>query len=154
WEEATFGNRRYQQDHGAALYRRSVYTFWRRIIGPTEFFDNAARQTCVVKPGRTNSPLHALLTLNDPTYVEAARALAEHVLREADPSPAARIERAFRLVLARKPSPAERDVLLASHARISDQFARDPGAALAHLKVGESPRDERHDPREHAAYTV
>ena len=62
WEEATFGTKSYAQDHGPALYRRSVYTFWRRIIGPTEFFDTASRQTCVVKPGRTNSPLHALLT--------------------------------------------------------------------------------------------
>jgi hypothetical protein len=154
WEEATFGNKRYQQDHGAALYRRSVYTFWRRIIGPTEFFDNAARQTCVVKPGRTNSPLHALLTLNDATYVEAARALAERVLREAGPAPEARIERAFRLVVARKPTAAERDVLLASLGRIRGQFTRNPKAALAHLKVGESPRDERLDPLEHAVYTV
>jgi len=80
WEEATFGNKRYQQDHGEALYRRSLYTFWRRIIGPTMFFDNAARQTCTVKTLRTNTPLHALLTLNDVTYVEAARGLAQRAL--------------------------------------------------------------------------
>jgi hypothetical protein len=154
WEEATFGNRRYQQDHGAALYRRSLYTFWRRIIGPTEFFDNATRQTCVVKPGRTNSPLHALLTLNDATYVEAARALAERVLLEAGPAPEARIERAFRLVLARRPSAAEMAVFVASHARLTREFARDRKAAEQHLKVGESPRNACLDPLEHAVFTV
>ena len=74
WEEATFGGKRYVQDHGEALYRRSLYTFWRRIVGPTMFFDNAARQVCTVNVFRTNTPLHALLTLNDVTYVEAARA--------------------------------------------------------------------------------
>src|SRR5262245_63962059 len=71
WEEATFGNKRYTPDKGEGLYRRSVYTFWRRIIGPTMFFDAGARQTCTVKQGRTNTPLHALATLNDTTYVEA-----------------------------------------------------------------------------------
>jgi hypothetical protein len=154
WEEATFGTRRYDQDHGEALYRRSVYTFWRRIIGPTEFFDSAGRQTCTVKPGRTNSPLHALLTLNDVTYVEAARALAQRVLREAGASPEARVERAFRLIMARRPSAAERAVLLASLARITREFAANPEAARKHLKVGESKRDEGLDPLEHAAFTV
>ncbi|MGE3308578.1 MAG: DUF1553 domain-containing protein, partial [Limisphaerales bacterium] len=80
WEEATFGNKRYRQDQGTALYRRSLYVFWRRIVAPTMFFDVANRQTCSVRAPRTNVPLHALLTLNDDTYVEAARALAEHVL--------------------------------------------------------------------------
>src|SRR5262249_32473406 len=80
WEEATFGTKRYQQDKGEALYRRSVYTFWRRIVGPTLFFDTAARQTCTVKQTRTNTPLHALTTLNDVTFVEAARVMAERVL--------------------------------------------------------------------------
>ncbi len=68
WEEATFGQIKYQQDHGDALYRRSLYTFWRRIVGPTMFFDTGARQTCTVKQSRTNTPLHALTTLNDVTY--------------------------------------------------------------------------------------
>ncbi len=62
WEEATFGNKKYTQDHGASLYRRSLYLFWRRIIAPTMFFDNASRQTCTVKALRTNTPLHALYT--------------------------------------------------------------------------------------------
>ena len=151
WEEATFGNKRYRQDHGEALYRRSVYTFWRRIAGPTGFFDSANRQVCVVKPSRTNTPLHALTTLNDTTYVEAARALARRALRSAGPSDAERIDRAFRLVLARAPADDERRVLLGALERSRREFAADPAAAGRLLAVGESPRDPALDPIEHAA---
>jgi hypothetical protein len=154
WEEATFGNKRYQQDRGAALYRRSLYTFWRRIIGPTEFFDSAPRQTCVVKPTRTNSPLHALTILNDVTYVEAARALAQRVLTTAGPSPASRLELAFRLVLARRPSAAEQQLLLAALGRLRQQFAADPAEARKFLSAGDSKRDERLDAVEHAAWAA
>ena len=151
WEEATFGNKRYRQDHGEALYRRSVYTFWRRIVGPTGFFDSTNRQVCVVKPSRTNTPLHALTTLNDTTYVEAARALAQRALRSAGPSDAERIDRAFRLVLARAPADDERRVLLGALERSRREFAADPDAAGRLLAVGESPRDAALDPIEHAA---
>ena len=105
WEEATFGTRKYQQDTGDALYRRSLYVFWRRIIGPTTFFDTPGRQVCWVQQSRTNTPLHALVTLNDTTYVEAARALAQRVLTEAGPGSRERVTLAFRLVLTRGPSP-------------------------------------------------
>ncbi len=77
WEEMSFGKNRYFQGTGADLYRRSLYTFWRRSVAPTNFFDVPARQVCVVKPQRTSTPLHALTTLNDPTYIEAARVWAE-----------------------------------------------------------------------------
>jgi hypothetical protein len=154
WEEATFGTKRYQQDKGEALYRRSLYTFWRRIVGPTEFFDTAARQTCVVKPTRTNSPLHALTTLNDVTYVEAARALAGRVLAAAGPSPEERVVYAFRLVLARGPTSAEKQVLLGGLDCVRRQFAADPQAARKFLAVGESNRDEKVDAVEHAAWAA
>ena len=75
--EASFGRKRYSQAKGRALHRRSLYTFWRRIVRPTMFFDSAKRQVCEVKPLRTNTPMHALITMNDVTYVEAARSLAE-----------------------------------------------------------------------------
>ncbi|MCH2209590.1 MAG: PSD1 and planctomycete cytochrome C domain-containing protein [Lentisphaerales bacterium] len=81
WSEATFGKIKYKQDTGKDLYRRSMYIFWRRIVGPTMFFDNAARQVCDVKMHLTNTPLHALVTLNDTTYVEAARVMAERVMK-------------------------------------------------------------------------
>jgi hypothetical protein len=154
WEETTFGNKQYHQDHGEALYRRSLYTFWRRIVGPTLFFDSARRQTCVVKTTRTNTPLQALTTLNDVTYVEAARALAQRVLRTAGPSPERRVELSFRLVLARGPTAEEEQALLASIERLRREFAKDPAAAKKLLQVGESKRDETLDPVEHAAYTA
>ncbi|HTU25913.1 MAG TPA: DUF1553 domain-containing protein, partial [Pirellulales bacterium] len=153
WEEATFGNKRYEQEHGEALYRRSLYTFWRRIVGPTEFFDNASRQTCTVKLVRTNTPLQALLTLNDTTFVEAARALAQRVL-STDAEPAARLDEVFRRLLARRASEAERTILLAGLERSRAEFRADPKAALALLAVGESPRDEKLEPAEHAAWTA
>jgi hypothetical protein len=154
WEEATFGTKRYQQDQGDALYRRSVYTFWRRIIGPTEIFDSAPRQTCIVKPTRTNTPLHALTTLNDVTYVEAARALAERVLLSAGSSDAERVELAFRLVLARRPNADESKVLLGAVARVRREFNADPAAARKLLSVGESKRNEKLDALEHATFAA
>ncbi|OWK43093.1 PSD1 and planctomycete cytochrome C domain-containing protein [Fimbriiglobus ruber] len=153
WEEATFGQKRYTQDHGDALYRRSLYTFWRRIIAPTEFFDTATRQTCTVKQVRTNTPLQALATLNDTTYVEAARALAGRVLA-ATPDDAGRIAQATRLVIARDPTPEETQILLAGLKRLRSQYAADPAAAKKLLAVGESKRDEKLDPVDQAAFTA
>ncbi len=150
WEETTFGNKRYQQDHGEALWRRSLYVFWRRIIGPTMFFDTQSRSTCVVKPTRTNTPLHALATLNDPTYVEAARALAERALQAAGDD--ARLDLAFRRVLARRPSAEERSILLTGLARLRREFAARPGDAMKLLQVGESKRNGALEPVEHAAW--
>ncbi|MEQ2008087.1 MAG: PSD1 and planctomycete cytochrome C domain-containing protein [Limisphaerales bacterium] len=153
WEDATFGNKKYVQDHGDALYRRSVYVFWRRIVGPTVFFDVATRQNCAVKSPRTNTPLHALATLNDITYVEAARAMAERVLLTGDATDGARIEHAFRLVTARKPSATEKQVLSASLTRLRAQYSGDKEAALKLLSVGESKRNEKLDTAGHAAWT-
>lgn len=156
WEEATFGKKEYEQDHGAALYRRSLYTFWRRIIGPTVFFDAASRQVCTVKQVRTNTPLHALTTLNDVTFVEAARALAQRVLLEGrGRDDAQRVAAAFRLVLAREPKAAEVSVLREGLARLRAQYAADPSAARELLNVGESKAAPapRVNPVEHAAWT-
>jgi hypothetical protein len=154
WEEATFGTKQYRQDHGDALYRRSLYTFWRRIIGPTMFFDTAPRQTCWVKQVRTNTPLHALVTLNDVTYVEAARALAERVLLTAGPQPTKRVELAFRLVLGRRPTAEETRVLCGAVDRAGREFTEHPEAAWKLLRVGESPANPALAPVEHAAYAV
>jgi hypothetical protein len=152
WEEATFGQIKYEQDHGDALYRRSLYQFWRRIVGPTVLFDTASRTVCTVSPSRTNTPLHALTTLNDVTYVEAARALAQRVMNESS-TPEARVRAAYRYVLARNPSEKEQSVLLASLERLKGQYATERDAAAKLLSVGESKRDEKLDPVEHAAYT-
>jgi len=153
WEEATFGQIKYEQDHGEALYRRGVYVFWRRIVGPTNFFDAASRSVCTVRPSHTNTPLHALTTLNDTTFVEAARALAQRVITTGGATDAERIQRACRLVLSRAPTEKEQEVMLAGLARLKSQYTADPEAATKLLAVGESKRDEKLNPSEHAAYT-
>ena len=154
WAEATFGKKKYTRGKGEDLYRRSLYTFWRRIIGPTIFFDESKRQTCQVRRSRTNTPLHALITLNDITYIEAARALAQRVLIEGGSDDKARTAYAFRLATARAPKPNERAVLLKSIQKLRVTYANDPAAAKALLTIGDSKRDEKLNPTDHAAYTV
>lgn len=153
WEEATFGIIRYEQDHGEALYRRSLYQFWRRIVGPTMFFDVATRQSCQVNVLRTNTPLQALITLNDVTYIEAARALAQRVL-VGKPNAEQRIETIYRLVLSRRPTKSEAAILTKTLGTLRAQFAREPDSAKKLLSIGEEKRDEKLDPIEHAAYTA
>lgn len=154
WEEATFGKKSYQQDHGEALYRRSLYTFWRRIVAPTMFFDVASRQTCTVKTVRTNTPLHALLTLNDVQYVEAARQLAQTTLQHHGWNDHQRLAFVFRRILAREPATAEADLLLTAVARSRGQYEQHPDQARQLLAIGEFPRDETLDPAEHAGWTA
>jgi hypothetical protein len=151
WEEATFGNKRYVQDKGEALYRRSLYVFWRRIVGPTMFFDVANRQTCSVKTTTTNTPLNALVTLNETTFVEAARAMAQLALEKGGETDAERLSFAFRRVLARKPTDAEAEVLAGALQKQRTLFAADKDAARKLLKVGDSTRNEKLDATEHAA---
>jgi hypothetical protein len=153
WEDATFGQIKYVQDHGEALYRRSLYSFWRRIVGPTNLFDAGARQQCTVRLARTNTPLHALTLLNDVTYVEASRAFAQRVLTSGGATDPERLNHAFRLATARRPSVDEAQVLLARLQRLRAQYAGDEAAAKKLLSVGESKRDEQLPAAEHAAWT-
>ena len=153
WEDASFGTIKYQQDKGEALYRRSLYQFWRRIVGPTVFFDVAARQTCTVRVARTNTPLQSLITFNDITYVEAARALAERAMQQSAASPA-RLETIYRLISARKPSAKEEQILLSTLEKLRGDFTKNPDAAKKLLAIGESPRDEKLDAIEHASWAA
>jgi len=153
WEEATFGNKKYPIGTGAALHQRSLYTFWRRIVGPTLYFDSAKRQVCQVKPLRTNTPMHALTTLNDVTYVEAARAFAERLLKE-DSTDEQRFDHAASLLWSRLPVPAEVAIWHRGLTRAEAALARDPGAAERLLAQGESPRDPSIDATRHAAWTT
>jgi hypothetical protein len=153
WEEATFGKTKYEPDHGEALYRRSLYTFWRRIAGPTMFFDAAPRTVCTVKPSRTNTPLHALATLNDVTYVEAARVLAERALSTSS-SDARRLDYVYQRLLARTPDSAEANVLLNGLTRQRAHFNATPAAAAQLLTVGEMPASAQLPAAEHAAWTT
>lgn len=153
WEDASFGMITYKQDHGEALYRRSLYTFWRRIIAPPLFFDTASRQTCVVKALRTNTPLHALTTLNDIAYIEAARVLAESLLKTKDIEENSRIAAAMKRAIGRVPSDEEAVILRESLAKYRKVFESDTAAANALLKIGEAPRDPSISVTEHAAWT-
>ncbi|MFK8110572.1 MAG: PSD1 and planctomycete cytochrome C domain-containing protein [Rubripirellula sp.] len=153
WEEASFGKKVYKQDEGDKLYRRSLYTFWRRIIAPTMFFDNASRQTCTVKASRTNTPLHALQTLNDVTYVEAARMLAESALQSEFESDSGRINFVMRRSLARDASEAEQQVLIGGLQRTREQYVDSPADAVKLISMGASARDDSLDSIEHAAWT-
>jgi hypothetical protein len=151
WEDFSLGKISYQQSHGEDLYRRSVYTFWRRSVGPTMFFDNAGRQVCTVRPSITNTPLHALTLLNDTTFVEAARKLAERVMNVSD-APAERVRHAFRLATSREPNEAELTSLLKSLQFLIDEFTAHPETAAEFVKIGEAPSDEKLSAVEIAAY--
>ena len=152
WEEATFGNKKYAPDTGDSLYRRSVYTFWRRIVGPTMFFDVSPRQTCTVKPLRTNTPLQALAVMNDVQYIEAARVLAERSLKSS-PDRSQQITYAFRHLLGRIPNPDEVEVLTSSYDRLHKQYSDSPADAELILKQGAAPRDGSINATDHAAFT-
>jgi hypothetical protein len=145
----------YEQDHGAGLYRRSLYTFWKRTVTPPAMtaFDAPARESCMVRVSRTNTPLQALTLMNDVTYVEAARVLAERVVKEAA-TPEQRLTLAFRRLTARPPKPAELKVLLGSLEHYRVRYGNDRAAARKLVSVGESQRDERLDVSELAAYTA
>ena len=149
------GTEDYVQDHGAGLYRRSLYTFWKRTIAPPTLmnFDAANRETCVVRETRTNTPLQALNLLNDVTFVEAARVLAERVLKTAKTTDA-RLALAFRLAAARSPSQAEQKILCAAFDQHHAHYRRDRAAALKLVSTGEAPRDRQLDSAEHAAYAA
>ena len=149
WEEATFGKKTYVQDHGDALYRRTLYVFWRRIVGPTMLFDNSTRQVCAVKATRTNTPLQALVTLNDTTYVESARVLAEKIL-QLPGDDTQRLQHAFQVVTHRAPKSDELSVLKIQLAKLRPQVA--PEVAKL-LQVGEFKSDPKLNTAEHAAWT-
>ncbi len=153
WEE--LAGTPYKQDEGESLYRRSLYTFWKRTVSPPSMltFDATQREACTVKRSRTNTPLQALTLMNDATFVEAARALAARVLREGR-SPDERLVRGFRLATARPPRPAELSVLRAGLDHHLAHYRGDRAAARALVSVGESRPDARLDVAELAAYTT
>lgn len=146
----------YVQDHGEKLYRRSLYTFWKRTVAPPTMiaFDAAGRETCTVRETRTNTPLQALALLNEVTFVEAARMLGERVMVEGGETPESRIALAFRLVVARPPRPAELEILAKGFENHLARYRSQPQAAAELLAAGEAARDERLDSAELAAYTA
>jgi hypothetical protein len=115
-----------------------LYTFWKRTSPPPMMmnFDAANRETCVVRELRTNTPLQSLDLMNDTIYLEAARALAGRMMREAGPEPGDRIARGFELALARLPKAQEAAILLASYRYYLDRYQGDPSAAAQYVGAG------------------
>ncbi|MEM9111625.1 MAG: PSD1 and planctomycete cytochrome C domain-containing protein [Planctomycetota bacterium] len=140
WVDVSFAQFEYIQSTGADLYRRSLYTFFRRTLAPPNMFDNANRQACTVKLSETNTPLQALTLLNDPTYVEAARALAIRAMganHRADPDDV--IRKMFRLMLLRPIQDREFNILRSAYQREYEWYEKRPEDAYAYLTIGELP---------------
>jgi hypothetical protein len=152
WSE--LGGADYKPDRGEGLYRRSLYTFWKRTAPPPFManFDSALRESCTVRESRTNTPLQALNLMNDVQFVEAARALAQRVLREA--ASADRLALAYRLVLARMPTELERHKFAQSVAFYSDHFQTNPNAAAQLIRMGASAPDQTINAAELASWTM
>lgn len=155
WRELT-GGTDYERDQGTGLYRRTLYTFWKRTAPPPMMmnFDSSSRETCTVRENRTNTPLQALNLMNDVTYLEAARKIGERMIHEGGASPSDRIAYGFRLATARAPRTSETEVLLNSLRYQVDFYKTNPEAAFKYLSQGDSPRDEKLDPGELAAYAA
>jgi hypothetical protein len=141
------------QDHGEKLYRRSLYTFWKRTVPPPNLaaFDAPNRETCVVARPSTTTPLQALVLLNDTQFVEAARAFAERIVAYSQDDHE-RLKWAFAECNSRSPSSVELEVLSRALERERRRYAEDEQAAGDYLAVGESPRDQAIPPAEHAAW--
>ena len=146
----------FKQDHGDSLYRRSLYTFWKRTAPPPtlQMLDAPTRETCTARRSRTNTPLAALALMNDVQFFEAARGLAERAIAEAGPAVKDRAAYAFRLATARLPSDQEIDILVRQYEVQLAAYRGDVEAAKKVLSVGESPVPEELDPVELAAWTL
>jgi hypothetical protein len=143
----------YPLSSGPDLYRRSLYTFHRRTVGPANMFDASVRQACKVRPDLTNTPLHALTTLNDPTWVEASRVLAAKLLATPGDT-ASRLTGAFRRIAIRTPRPEDLTRLETMLNRQRQYFDQHPDKATAFLKTGTAPQDDTLAAPEHAAWTA
>ncbi|MEE2614077.1 MAG: PSD1 and planctomycete cytochrome C domain-containing protein [Verrucomicrobiota bacterium] len=155
WGEVVFTNvPRFQQDHGEKLYRRSMYTYWKRSVPPPnmQVFDAPSREVCVLKRPSTNTPLAALVLMNDPTFVEASRKLAERVLLESETN-SIRVDSLYRLICGRKPKPMEHRLLLGALNDMLIDFRADRDSAADLMTVGESDYDRSFDLADLAAFT-
>ena len=156
WKE--LADTEYVQDTGENLYRRTMYTFFKRTVAPPAMmtFDAAGRETCVVRETRTNTPLQALTLMNDATFVEAARGLAQRVMANGGQKPEDRLTTAFRLATSRYPRPQELQILLTGWQAHRDRFAKNPAAAARMMQIGELKRPDsfEFDAVELAAYTT
>jgi hypothetical protein len=159
WESVgypTSDTTKYKQEHGDALYRRSLYTYWKRMAMPPDMdaFDAPTRDTACTRRQRTDTPLQALVTMDDPQWVEASRALAQRLIEQGGKQPEQRIKYLSDLVLSHDPSPQMESVLQQSLTQMQQHYATDPAAARDLIAVGEKPRDPAIPPPELAAWTM
>jgi hypothetical protein len=155
WSFLNFPVREWEKDQGREAYRRGLYTHWQRqYLYPSLLaFDAPSREECTAERVRSNTPLQALVLLNDPVYVDAARGFAERMLREGGTSDRGRLTRGFLLALSREPRPAELSVLEQLLTQLRAQYEEDRPAAEAFLKVGDRPVPSELDAAELAAWT-
>ena len=158
WDETSvYGNlRNYQAAKDDGLYRRTMYTIWKRTAAPPSLmlFDAPSRELCTIRRSRTDTPLQALALLNEVTYVEAARKLAEHMMTDGGATSQDRIRFAFERATARQPSESESKILGSSFQRSLERFQKDKPAAEQLLAMGESKHDNKLDAAELGAYTM
>ncbi|MGH9723166.1 MAG: DUF1553 domain-containing protein, partial [Bryobacteraceae bacterium] len=151
-----FPKRDWSASRGDELYRRGVYVFWQRtFLHPSMVtFDAPTREECTVNRSTSNTPLQALILLNDPIYVEAARVFAQNMVKDGGPTLSARIDWAFERAVSRKPTVQERQLLAELHRKSLAEFKAAPTQAKALLHIGEAPRLEAANPAEVAALTA
>ena len=159
WEAVGYtssNTRNFKRDSGEALYRRSLYTFWKRTAHPPglQTFDAPSREQCSVRRARTNTPLQALALMNDEQYVEASRAFAERALTKGGATDDERLAYAFRIATARLPDDVERAVLKEELRKQRERFLSDKEGAGKLIMVGESKPNASLDPSELAAWTM
>jgi hypothetical protein len=152
----SISNASYKQDKGDKLYRRGIYTYWRRTVPPPTMmtFNAAAREICIVRNDLTTTPLQALTMMNNKTFVEAARFLAERMMQAKGQRPRQRVAEAFRRVTSRAPRKAELDLLMKDFSFYLKDFRKKPNAAKRLLSVGEKPRNPRLPAAQLAAYAL
>lgn len=156
WKEINNFLPEYKPDKGAGLYRRSLYTFWRRTTTPPNMtlFDTTTREVCSTRRMPTNTPLQALVMLNDPQFVEAARKLGERILKEGGTTDESRVKWAYRHVIGSQPRAEKIPVLLELVAQQREFFASKSSDSKAFLKVGDSPADTAFDETEAATFAA
>jgi len=157
WVEVSLsGNRRFVRDNGEKLYRRSMYTYWKRSAPHPGLmaFDTPTRETCTLQRQRTNTPMQALITLNDEQFVEASRAFAQRILKSPAKTFKDRVNWAFEMATGHPADNLRQEVLKEAYDFQKERFSKEPKRAEELLKIGESTRDTTIDSKEHASWTV
>jgi hypothetical protein len=156
WETVGMGNAKYAQDKGDGLYRRTVYNYWKRMAPPAsmEIFNAPNREVSCLKRDRTNTPLQALVTLNDPQFIEAARRLATLALQESKGDDERTLDLIARRLLSRPLSEVEKNLMQSSHLSLLSHYQTTPEDTAALLAVGESPAEKAIAPPVLAAWTM